>query len=191
MIEEDQSREGVTLRKFIQLFQLLIPKNTKTLAVFDKFTDLSLEKIKDFKIKGIILDVDGCIAYNHKDIFPENATHIKKLIEAGVKFVIYSNAKKTNRYDVLPKEVKVLTNLPPKPDKAGFETALKELGVDKKNVVMIGDNFITDGGAIQYGIRFIRLKALHDKHENIFEIVHGFIRSFFIVLSNFHNLFRK
>lgn len=191
MHEEDQSREGVTLRKFIQLFQLLIPKNTKTLAVFDKFTDLSLEKIKDFKIKGIILDVDGCIAYNHKDIFPENVTHIKKLVKTGVKFVIYSNAKKTNRYDVLPKEVKVLTNLPPKPDKAGFDIALKELGVDKKNVVMIGDNFITDGGSIQYGIPFIRLKALHDKHENIFEIVHGFIRDFFVVLSSFYNLFRK
>lgn len=190
MHEEDQSREGVTIRKFIQLFQLLIPKNTKTLAVFDKFTDLSLEKIKDSKIKGIILDVDGCIAYNHKDIFPENATHIKKLVEAGVKFVIYSNAKKTNRYDVLPKAVKVLTNLPPKPEKAGFETALKELGVDKKNVIMIGDNFITDGGAIQYGIPFIRIKPLRDKNEGFFERAHALFRSFFIVLSNFYNLFR-
>ncbi len=191
MIEEDQSREGVTLRKFIQLFQLLIPKNTKTLAVFDKFTDLSLEKIKDFKIKGIILDVDGCIAYNHKNILSENVTHIKKLVEAGVKFVIYSNAKKTNRYDVLPKAVKVLTNLPPKPEKAGFETALKELGVDKKNVIMIGDNFMTDGGAIQYGIPFIRIKPLRDKNEGFFERAHALFRSFFIVLSNFHNLFRK
>ena len=55
MSEEDQSREGITLRKFIQLFKLLVPKNTKTLAVFDKFTDLSLEKIKDFNSK------DNCI----------------------------------------------------------------------------------------------------------------------------------
>ncbi len=190
MSEEDQSREGVTLRKFIHLFKLLVPKNTKTLAVFDKFTDLSLEKIKDFKIKGIILDVDGCIAYNHKDILPANATHIKKLLKAGVKFVIYSNAKKTKRYDVLPKAVKVLTNLPPKPEKAGFDIALKELGVDKKNVVMIGDNFITDGGAIQYGLPFIRIKALSDKDENIFEKVHACIRSFFTLLSRVYDVFR-
>ena len=191
MNEIDISREGITLRKIKQLFLLLLPKNTKTLFVLDEFTDLSLDKLKKFKIKGIILDVDGCIAYNHQSILLKNKLHIDKLIKSGLKIVIYSNAKKTSRYDDLPKSVHVLTNIPPKPEKKGFEVALKKLGVNKKNIAMVGDNFITDGGAIQYGINFVRVKALKFKHENIFEVIHRYICSFFVFVSKIHNLLRN
>ena len=98
MNEIDTSREGINFRKIKQLFLLLLPKNTKTLLVLNKFSDLTLDKIKKLKIKGIILDVDGCIAFNRQNILPENHKHIDKLIKAGLKIIIYSNAKKTNRY---------------------------------------------------------------------------------------------
>lgn len=190
----DQSREGVTLSKILQLFKLLLPKNTKTLARLDKFTDLDLAKIKELKgvdIKGIILDIDGCVSFNHGEIFKENVEYINKLIGQGIKIVIYSNMAKTNRYDVLDSRIKVLTNVPPKPEKAGFEEACGQLGLPKENIVMVGDNYVTDGGAIGAGINFIEVKPLRREKENIFEIVHSAIRSVAHWMSLLHDLGRK
>ena len=52
--------------------------------------------------------------------------------------------------------------MPPKPDRAGFEIAMKEFLElnDPFKVCMIGDNYITDGGAIDVGMRFIHIQPL-------------------------------
>ena len=194
MTDQDQSREGVTLSKFLQLFKLLLPKNTKTLARLDKFTDLDLGKIRELKgvdIKGIILDIDGCISFNHGEILKENVEHIGKLIGQGIKIVIYSNMAKTSRYDVLDSRVVVLTNVPPKPEKAGFEEACRQLGLPKENIVMVGDNYVTDGGAISAGINFIEIKPLRKEGESIFEKVHSAIRLVVHWISLLHDRGRK
>lgn len=179
---KDFSREGFTIRKLIQIFRLFKPENRKTLARLKKFTDFDLGKIakeKGIKIKGIILDVDGVIAENHREILPENIEHIKKLLRQGIKIVCYSNMKWTDRYSALPKEVEILANIPPKPDPRGFEQACEKLQTPKENIVMIGDNFVTDGGAIQYGIHFILVEPIPTPPKNLHEKFQNAIRDFF------------
>lgn len=194
-VEGDQSREGLTFGKFFQALRLFWPANTKTLARLEHFTELDIDKIRTetgVDIKGIILDVDGCVAYNHENILPVNVEHLQKLITRGIKIVVYSNMAKTNRYDVFDDNIIVLTNVRPKPEPAGFELACQKLGVTKENIVMIGDNYLTDGGAIRAGINFIEVKPLRQPdQESLAEKVHNFLRSIFRGISRIHDLGRK
>ena len=186
----DYSREGLTLSKLLHAFSLFLPKNTRTLTRLKKFSDLDLTKIKNgSNIKGIILDVDGCIAYEHKEILPENLQKIKELTDLGMKIVIYSNMIWSPRYEKL-KGVIVLANVPPKPSRKGFEAALTALALPKENVVMIGDNYITDGGAIKFGIPFIHIEPLKNGEEHFASKLNNLFIGFFIWLSKRHEELR-
>lgn len=182
-LPKDHSREGLTLLKLLHAFSLFLPKNTITLARLKKFSDLDLTKIKNGPdVKGIILDVDGCIAYNHQEILPENLQKIKELTDLGIKIVIYSNMIWSPRYEKL-KNVTVLTGVTAKPSKKGFEMALKMLSLPKENVVVIGDNYLTDGGAIKLGIPFIHVEPLPEKSHSLKTKINNSLRRFFIWLS--------
>lgn len=194
-VEGDQSREGLTFGKFMQALRLLWPANTKTLARLERFTELDIDKIRTetgVDIRGIILDVDGCVAYNHENILPENVEHLQKLIARGIKIVVYSNMAKTSRYDVFGGKIEVLTNVPPKPEPAGFESACQKLDVPKENIVMVGDNYLTDGGSIRAGIHFIEVEPLRKPDQESFaEKIHSFLRSIFKGISRIHDFGRK
>ncbi len=187
--EIDQSREGFTWLKILQLFRLFLPKNTKTLLILKKFSDFDPKEISKkygIKIKGIILDVDETISLNRGKILPANVAHLEKLLKHRIKIVLMSNMIKTSRYDVLNKEIKVMTNFVPKPEPGGFKKAIQYLDVPKKNIVMIGDNYITDGGAIRLGIPFIRVRPIQKKHRTFAETIHNAIRKFFIILAKIY-----
>ena len=192
-IPQDHGREGINLDKILQCFRLLLPKNTRTLIRLKRFADLDLNKIKAEKgvdIKGLILDVDGCMAFNHQEILPENIEHIRKMLAKGIEIVVYSNMKWSDRYNSLPEEIKILTNIPAKPSIAGFNQACKILDIPKKNIAMVGDNYITDGGAIRAGIHFIYIEPLKSKNRSFIEFIRDLITSFFLGTSKFHDLLR-
>lgn len=187
--EIDQSREGFTWLKILQLFRLFLPKNTRTLTTLEKFSDFNPQKINKkygIKIKGIILDVDETISLNRGKILPENIKHLEKLSRLGIGIVLMSNMVKTSRYNALNKKIIVMTNFAPKPEASGFKKAIKYLDAPKKNIVMIGDNYITDGGAIQLGIPFIFIEPIGKKHPTFIEIIHSAIRRFYISLAKFY-----
>lgn len=191
--QKDNPREGITVLKLLQLFRLFFPKYTKTLARIKKFTDLDinkLNKIKKLDIKGIILDTDDCIAYNHGKILPKNIQYIKELKKQGVKIVIYSNLAKSDRYLPVEKYVKILTNLPPKPSKKGFQKAIKALNLPKEKIIMVGDNYITDGGSITFGIPFVKVQPIKTK-SGIIMILYGGLREFYNKVSQLHDIFRE
>lgn len=185
----DNYREGLTFLKILQLFRLFLPKNTRTLARLDKFTEFNPDKIfreKKIRVKGIILDADDTIAINRGRILPENLRHLKKLLQQGIKIVLYSNMRYTNRYKVLPKEIKILSNLPAKPNPTGFKIALRHLKVPRKNVAVIGDNYITDGGAIRAGLPFIKVNPIPKSNKSPVEKAYSSLRNFYDWISRFH-----
>ncbi len=196
--KEDFTREVPTISTILQLFRLFLPWNTKTLARLDKFIDLNIEKInklQEINLKGLIIDSDDCISYNHGEILEENITHIKKLYDQGIKIVIYSNMRKTGRYEQIEAYVKVLTRIPPKPGKKGFEKALQTLNLPAKNVAMVGDNYLTDAGAIRLGISFIKIKPIDIPSENrVFNLavtLYGYLRGFYDKISRIHDKLRR
>ncbi len=188
--QKDNNRSGLNLRKIIQLIKLFHPQNTKTFLRLNEFADLNPDQIAKEKgkvIKGIILDIDDCVAKNQAKILKKNLAHIDLLLSQGIKIVILSNMRKTSRYDILSKKIKVLTNFEPKPAPQGFINALKELNLPKENVVMVGDNYITDGGAIPLKIDFIKIKPINALPPNKLHIIayypYKWLRGFYDLLS--------
>ena len=191
--QKDNSREGLTVLKILQLLRLFLPGHTKTLARLNKFQNLDIEKLNKLSglnVKGIILDTDDCIAHNHGNILPENVEHVKALNKKGIKIVIYSNMAKSDRYEPIEKYAKILTNLPPKPSKKGFRQAIKATGLSKSQVVMIGDNYITDSGSIHTGVPFIKVRPIGGNRKLIMK-AYDILRNFYDKVSKFHDKFRK
>ncbi len=169
MIEEksgqsDKGREGITLYKLKQIIRLFKKENRQVLLDLDKFTDLDLSEInKKYQknYQGLILDFDETLSPLGGKILPENEEKIAELLKENFKIVIFSNMRVSDRYDsLLKKGVKLITSKYAKPDPRGFQECLKVLNLSPKEVVMIGDNLVTDGGSMAAGIDFIRIKPI-------------------------------
>lgn len=189
----DNNRERVTFYKLAQLSRLLLPTNSRTLKRLAKFNELDLDELSDLaghKIKGLILDADDTIAIFRGRILKQNVQHIEKLLKKGCKIVIYSNMHRTDRYNVLPKEVLILTNIPAKPDPEGFRIALKALELKANEVAMVGDSYISDAGCLRIGIPFVHVKPIHWEGGEEWISV-SILRYLYEKISRFYDLFRK
>ena len=157
-------REGLTWAKVSRFLSLPFrPSRLSTYLAAKRFDEVPLNTLLQDGIKGVLIDADGTIGSHHtRDIDPSILAHIKKMLQQGLKVAIYTNAAE-DRFQPLEKlGVKVVKNVPPKPDRAGFEIAMKEFLElnDPFKVCMIGDNYITDGGAIDVGMRFIHIQPI-------------------------------
>ena len=157
-------REGLTWAKVSRFLSLPFrPSRLSTYLAAKRFDEVPLNTLLQDGIKGVLIDADGTIGSHHtRDIDPSILAHIQKMLQQGLKVAIYTNAAE-DRFQPLEKlGVKVVKNVPPKPDRAGFEIAMKEFLElnDPFKVCMIGDNYITDGGAIDVGMRFIHIQPI-------------------------------
>jgi len=156
------SREGlqwIKVRRFLSL--PFSPDRLKTYQRVHRFEDISIEGLWDDGIRGLLLDADGTLGHHHATSFPEPVIqHIKKMLQRGFKLAVYTNASE-NRFGQIP-EVPVVTHVPPKPDPVGFEIAMRDYLKlnDPQAVCMVGDNYITDGGAVDAGMRFLHVHPL-------------------------------
>lgn len=161
----DKGREGLTWQKALQFARLFfVPSASHATAKVDRFEQIDLQAISKMigrKITGVILDVDDCIAPHHGEILPQNLVIIRDWVAAGVTDIVFSNMQKSDRYAPLEAMgIEVHTGEFSKPDRRGFEACLEKLGTERESTVMIGDNFATDGGAIQAKIPFIKVAPL-------------------------------
>lgn len=155
-------REGlkwVKIKRFLTL--PFSPKSLKTYRAVKQFEDISVEELVADGIKGVLLDADGTLGPHHARMFSESIrSHVEEMVARGLRVAIYTNAME-DRFAAF-EGVAIVTNVPPKPDPRGFEIALKQYLQldDPETVCMIGDNYITDGGAIDAGMRFIHVQPL-------------------------------
>ena len=157
-------RESLTWAKVSRFLSLPFrPSRLSTYLAAKRFDEVPLNTLLQDGIKGVLIDADGTIGPHHtRDIDPSILAHIQKMLQQGLQVAIYTNAAE-DRFQPLEKlGVKVVKNVPPKPDRAGFEIAMKEFLElnDPFKVCMIGDNYITDGGAIDVGMRFIHIQPI-------------------------------
>lgn len=161
-LNSDKSREWVTIPKIIQPFRVLFSKRaTQVLAWYRSFDNIDIELLKQNGIEWIILDVDECIAPHHGQILNLYYQKIQELLQAWFKIVIYSNMKKSSRYEDLEKLwIQVITSKYAKPDKRWFEECLERLWLNASEVAMVWDNYLTDWWAIWAWIPFIKIKPI-------------------------------
>jgi uncharacterized protein len=157
-------REGLTCAKVSRFLSLPFqPSRLSTYISVRRFEEVPLDILSQDGIQGILLDADGTLGPHHTRSFPSSVLeHVKAMLQQGLKVAIYTNAAE-DRFQVFEElGVKIVNNVPPKPDTAGFEIAMKDfLGLsDPAKICMIGDNYITDGGAIDAGMGFIHVQPV-------------------------------
>lgn len=118
----------------------------------DRFSDFDIEKPRIMTRKAfraILLDIDGCIAPPCGEILRENARKVEKLLDRDIKIGVYSNCESLPRLDPLKRMgVDIYNGKAPKPESRGFKDACEFSGFNPEETWMVGDNPLTDGGAI-------------------------------------------
>ncbi|MFT4577424.1 MAG: putative HAD superfamily phosphohydrolase YqeG [Nitrospinales bacterium] len=157
-------REGLTGAKISRFLSIPFqPSRLSTYISVKRFEEVPLDILSQDGIQGVLLDADGTLGPHHTRSFESSVlVHVQVMLQQGLRVAIYTNAAE-DRFQIFEElGVKIVSNVPPKPDSAGFETAMKEfLGLsDPSKICMIGDNYITDGGAIDAGMRFIHVQPV-------------------------------
>ena len=158
------SREGLTWPKTFRFLSLPFnPKKLKTYLRVKRFEDIPLDKLLEEGIEGVLLDADGTLGpHDSREFHSSVINHVRTMIDKNLKVAIYTNAKE-DRFQVFTEMgVKIVLQVPAKPDVRGFHIAMTEfLQMDEPSrVCMIGDNYVTDGGAVDLGMHFIHVKPL-------------------------------
>lgn len=153
------ARAGLTWSKVWRFIILpFFPSRLEPFMAVKKFEDIPIDELIKAGLEGVLLDADGTLGTHHTQSFPDTAVaHALKMAESGLKVAIFTNSSEDRfqQFEGIP----VVGEARPKPDPQGFEEAMKTCLQmnDPEKVCMIGDNFITDGGAVLAGMRFIHV----------------------------------
>ena len=177
-------REGlkwVKIKRFLALPGS--PARLKTYRAVQRFEDVPIDALVAEGIRGVLLDADGTLGPHHARVFSDAVrAHVHHMVQSGLRVAIYTNAWE-DRFGAF-EGIAVVTGVPPKPDPRGFETAMKKYLQleDPATVCMVGDNYITDGGAIDAGMRFIHVRPVPGP-ENLF---HKITRHLAYLIARWH-----
>ncbi|WP_018931521.1 YqeG family HAD IIIA-type phosphatase [Gracilibacillus lacisalsi] len=107
--------------------------------------DITPAKLRDMGIKGVITDLDNTlVAWNVKDATPEVIEWFKEMKENDIKVTIISNNDE-ERVSVFsePLEAPYVYSAR-KPLVRAFNRTAKQMGLPKEEIVVIGDQLLTD-----------------------------------------------
>ncbi len=159
---ENNFREGLTGAKISRFLLLPFqPEYLKAYLAVKRFEDISIDRLLKDGVKGVLLDADGTLGPHHTRHYPESVVaHVRLMVDQGLKVAIYTNS--SNKLFHQFSGIEIVREAYPKPDPRGFARAMKthlQLN-DPSTVCMVGDNFVTDGGAISAGMRFIYVEPV-------------------------------
>ena len=113
---------------------------------YKALSDIPIEDFAARGIKGALIDIDNTlIPYGEYDVIPaENQVWLERASAAGVQCLLYSNATQWKISKL--SEVTGLPGVPKayKPSVKEIPKALKILGLNREEVLMIGDQWCTD-----------------------------------------------
>ncbi len=120
------------------------------------------EQLKKIGVKAVLTDLDNTlIAWNDPDGSAELINWIKQMKEAEIPVVVISNNKESRIERVVSRLGLTFISRAMKPFKRGFKKAEKELGLSKEELLMVGDQLLTDiRGANGAGIRTVLVKPI-------------------------------
>ncbi len=155
-------RSGLKWGKLKRFFSLLIrPHSMITYLSVSRFEDVPIDRLKSDGILGVLIDADGTLGPDHaREYNNDVVAHALKMKDSGLKIAIYTNARE-DRFHQFP-GIPVVSEVPAKPDPEGFLLAMTRfLKLDNpQQVCMIGDNYLTDGGAADAGMHFLYVEPI-------------------------------
>lgn len=125
---------------------ILLIKYLQPSAFIKSIYDLNIEDLINSGIQMLICDLDNTLV-PHFSKFPNKQAHefCQKIKQAGIKFVVVSNNtyKRVNTFCELLEPDDFIYNAK-KPTLKKIKALLRKYNLSPTNVVMIGDQFITD-----------------------------------------------
>lgn len=123
-------------------------------------------KLLSLGYKGIIFDIDNTLVPHGKDSTPEVDELFRNIHKLGLKTVLLSNNDDRRIERFIQNIDTPYISEANKPDTKGFLEAVKMLGINKSEAVVIGDTTFTDiVGANLSGIDNILVKFIRQKSE--------------------------
>lgn len=121
--------------------------------------------IEEYDLQGIILDIDGTLRQNMKNIDYRNIKWMLKLRNL-LKVSMVSNGK-DERVEKLAQRMKIkYIPLAFKPLKRGFIKAVKEMDVDPTKVLVVGNEYLADiFGGKRMGMKTALIKETEESEE--------------------------
>lgn len=120
--------------------------------LFRRVWDIPAEFLQEQGIRGLILDIDNTLTFDHAPEVPERTSQwLEKIRRAGVKAAIVSNNREARVRPFAEKCGLAYVAEALKPRKTGFERSCAALGETAKTIAVIGDQLYTD---VLFGNRF-------------------------------------
>ncbi|MDD6435565.1 MAG: YqeG family HAD IIIA-type phosphatase [Clostridiales bacterium] len=135
-------------------------------ATADSSYTVDYDKLYREGIRGIIYDIDNTLVPHGAPADDRAIAHFEKLKEMGMKSCLISNNQKP-RVEMFNEKIgtEYIYNAH-KPSTRNYLKACEIMGLDKSQVIFIGDQLFTDvWGAKRAGIRNILVKPIHPKEE--------------------------
>ncbi|PCR99613.1 YqeG family HAD IIIA-type phosphatase [Lactococcus fujiensis] len=136
--------------------------NYKPDYMIEAVYQLDAERLKDLGIKAVMVDLDNTlIAWNNPDGTPELLAWLEEMRRNDVKVIVVSNNKRERVARAVEKFGVDYIWRAMKPFALGINKALKQFGEKPEEVVMVGDQLMTDiRAAHRAGVRSILVKPL-------------------------------
>ena len=132
---------------------------------FGKFNEANPEFLLELGIRGIILDIDNTLEPYENALPGEHViAWLNSLSAVGIKTAIVSNNNK-ERVDTFNKDIGMPAYAKgKKPFKKNLIRAMADMGTDKSNTILMGDQVFTDvWAAHNAGIKAILVPPIKDK----------------------------
>lgn len=117
----------------------------KPTYVFNNVTEITVDFLNKHNIKGLLLDLDNTLTTHNNPVPPQSSLDwLDRMKESGIKMMIVSN-NSSERVQPFAKALG-LHFVPngKKPLTFGYTQAIKEMGINKKNIAAVGDQIFTD-----------------------------------------------
>lgn len=111
----------------------------------DNVKEITFELLQQNSIKGLILDVDNTLIDYYKNMPDGVKKWCEDLKNRGIKFCIASNSNKKEKVKEVSKKLDIpYIYFAKKPLKMGLNKAKNIMGLEAKEVAVVGDQIFTD-----------------------------------------------
>jgi HAD superfamily phosphatase (TIGR01668 family) len=143
-----------------------------------RLCEVPLQELEEAGIRGLIIDLDNTVvSWGGSEIAQEHLTWVSDALERGFKLVMLSN-NFSDRVTQVAEQMHipfVASALKPLP--TGFLTAVRRLGLPRRQVAVVGDQLFTDVlGAKLCGLYSILTEPLVKKDHPVTEVFRFFER---------------
>ncbi|MDY3619433.1 YqeG family HAD IIIA-type phosphatase [Agathobaculum sp.] len=113
--------------------------------VFDSIYDITPDFLRRHGVRGVLIDLDGTMA-SHKAALPSEALtpFMRGMQAAGLKVLVFSN-NNARRVGKFCEALGVpFISRAKKPFRRGFQAAAEKLGLETRQLAVVGDQIFTD-----------------------------------------------